>query len=419
MALIITPLLVNLSLKEDDTFRQVNLYLSSSWEELFGKELTVNILQEFNEQNPDILVRVLTADGEIPRENSREVPRTEAGVPDILIFDDSNFSALIAAGSLKELNSFLTYEVDTVDTVNVGEPDEHYIDETILSAFPLVSFMYLLFYNIDILSAAGFDHPPKTREEFLSYARTVSRGGFNASGTALSLSTEDRQAVSRDIFSWIWAGGGNFWTSADRPVINTRAIVNDFSFLGTLSRDNLLAPGIFETTGEQRLEEFAMGQVAMMIASAQVIPYLRERMGDSAFGVTTIPNAGMGGRYSTGLSSIYAGINADSAYPDEAWRFLVFLSDKSLLFCAELNAVPGLVANIIPGNYVIVDPFYSKAWDIFEASQIAEGFSGNPAAHEYENAFLEELRIFFETRRTAQQTVTAIQQRWDSISEDN
>jgi multiple sugar transport system substrate-binding protein len=179
-----------------------------------------------------------------------------------------------------------------------------------------------------------------------------------------------------------------------------------------------LAPGVFETTGEQRLEEFAQGKIAMMIASTRAIPYLRERMGDDAFGITTIPDSGTGGRYSAAFSAIYTGINSNSAHIDEAWSFLVFLAEKSFLFCEELKAVPGVVSDIIRGDYIKDDPFYSKAWDIFESSGIAEGFSGNPYAQEYETAFMEELQIFFETNRTAQQTVAAIQQRWDIITEE-
>jgi multiple sugar transport system substrate-binding protein len=281
----------------------------------------------------------------------------------------------------------------------------------------------LLFYNIDILTATGFNSPPKTRDEFLAYSSAVLRRSqqqhpclaTNLSGAALSLSRKDRQALSRDIFSWIWAGGASFWSDGDKPTLDTRTLINDFTFLGTLNRDGLLSPGIFETTGQQRIEQFVQGRVAMMIASSQIIPYLRERMGDDSFGITTIPYSAAGGSYHVGLSAFYAGINVNSAYLDEAWRFLMFLTEKSAFFCAELKAIPGIVSNIVPGDYVTGDFFYSKAWDIFESSRIAEGFSGKPNAEEYENAFWDELQIFFETNRTAPQTVTAIQLRWAAI----
>jgi len=382
--LVISPLIAHLFNKLEAGAKQINLYISPQSEELFGKEIMEKLMLEFEEQHPEVRIRFATGSAE----------------PDILIFDEGDFSALVAADSFVELNSFTNYDSGTKQL-----------------AVPLVSFMDLFFYNIDILSAAGFGSPPKTRDQFISYARTISGGDFGASASAISLNSNDRQALSRDIFSWIWAGGGNFWAGENGPSLNTRTIISDLTFLGALNRDGLLAPDIFETTGSQRVDQFAQGKVAMMIASARVIPSLRKRMGDGAFGITTIPDSGAGGKYNVGLSAIYAGINANCTQLEAAWSFLVFLAEKSSLINAELKAIPGVVSDIIPGDYINDDTFYSKAWDIFESALIAEGFTGKPGAMEYKTAVLEELEIFFETNRTAQETVNVIQRRWDEVWE--
>jgi hypothetical protein len=80
--------------------------------------------------------------------------------------------------------------------------------------------------------------------------------------------------------------------------------------------------------------------------------------------------------------------------------------------CAELKAVPGDAAQLIPGEYMRDDPYYSKAREIFESSQIVSGFYGKAGAQKFERAVLEEMREFFESGRTAEQTAVAIQQRW-------
>ena len=392
--LLIGPFLSSLFLRQEEKAKQVNLYLSPRCEELFTVQIMENLLQEFQELNPGIKIKIGAAAADDTKGKNAPPVGT---IPDIYVFDEGEFSALVAANSLLELNSFTNYDSGSVQL-----------------AIPLVSFMDLLFYNIKILTEAGFDSPPKSRDAFLTYARTVSKGEFNASGAAISLNPKDRQSLSRDIFSWIWAGGGNFWAEEKGPSINTRPIINDLTFLGILSREGLLAPNIFETTGSQRIDQFAQGKVAMMIASARAIPYLRSKMGDEAFGITVIPGSGTGGKYNVGLSAIYTGINAESLHTDEAWKFLEFLAEKSSLLCAELKAIPGAVSNIIPGDYVQDDFFYSKAWDIFESALVAEGFVGKPGAAEYKAAVLEELEIFFTTDRSAQETVNAIQRRWDT-----
>jgi multiple sugar transport system substrate-binding protein len=386
--LLITPVIINSSIKAKVEAKKVSLSLSPRFGEMFGSEMTETLLREFKERYPDLRLQI-------------------PDVPDILIFDEGEFSALAAEDALMILDQYASYE-----TGREKEPPSFVTNQL---AVPLVSFMDVLFYNIGLLTSAGFDRPPKTRDEFIAYASAVSGGN---SGTALSLSTADRQALSRDIFSWIWAAGGNIApteNSSQSPSVNNRAVIGDIGFFGSLYRNKVLAPRVFETTGDQRLEEFADGRIAMMIASTRAIPALRERMGDGAFGITTVPASGGAGKYGFCLSHIYAGLNVNCEYPDEAWNFLAFLAEKSPLFCAQLKAVPGMVSELIPGDYVRDDPFYSKAWDIFESSEIVQGFSGKPDAQEYESAFLEELRIYFESERSAQDTAAAIQKRLDAV----
>jgi multiple sugar transport system substrate-binding protein len=388
------PLIIGLTVKSENIEEpepvEIILYLSRRGAELFGDDIINDFLLEYEEKNPGIRV-YLTPDEPAEQDDS-------AGqiTPDIYIFNEGEYPALIAGSYLAELNAFTNYDSGSRQI-----------------AIPLVSFMDLLFYNIDILAAAGFDSPPKTRDEFLSYARAVS--GSGVPGLAVSLGRGDRQALSRDIFSWIWAAGNNFWAENGRPSVNTRAIQNDFTFFGALYREGLLAPGVFHITGDQRLEQFSQGRAAMMIASTQAIPYLREKMGDDKFGVTTIPDAVTGAGYGINISAFYAAMSANSAYPEEAWSFLVFLAEKSSFLCAELKAVPGITSSIIPGGYVNNDPFYLKAWGIYEFARIIDSFSEKPGAGEYYDVFLDELEIFFDSTRTPLQTVTAIQQRWNEI----
>ncbi len=392
LILTISTLIMKLPVKKEAEPKQVNLYLSVSGEELFGKELMETLISEFEEKNPDIRLLFAKSGSDSDTDSDTDIE------PDILFLIEGDYSALIAENALMELNSFTNYESGTRQM-----------------AIPLVSFMDMLFYNIDILTAAGFDHPPRNRDEFIIYARKVSRGNFGAAGYALSLSQNDSQALSRDIFSWIWAAGGGFWPEEGITPTLTRAMTNDLSFFSALNREGVLAPDVFETTGDQRLDSFISGKIAMMIASTRTIPYLRAKMGDNVFGVTTIPSPETGGKYNIGISSIYTGISANTSHPDKAWSFLAFLAEKSPLLCAELKAVPGMVSSIIPGNYVSDDLFYSKAWDIFEASVIAESFSGKPDAQKYETIFLEELRLMFESNHTVLQTTAAIRQRWNEV----
>ena len=294
--LIITPFVIILVNKISADIRLVNLYLSPRFEELFGRQMTESLLREFNDSNPDIRVRPLTA----------QVDKTQNGKEaDIIIFDETDS---IDMGLLSGLSNYLYLE-HSYDWENT------LIDDTF--AVPLVSFMDVLFYNIDVLSDAGFVRPPRTRGEYQTYSRTTEGNGY----------------YSDDLFS----------LENNRPV-------------------------------NQKLEDFAQGRAAMIVASTRAIPFLREKMGDEVFGITAIPYASDGtvGRYNINLTGIYAGIGINSEYKDAAWSFIEFLTEHRAEFCEMFKAVPGVMSDVIPGDYVQNDPFYSKAWDIFEYNQLTD-----------------------------------------------
>ena len=382
LIIILSPIIINLVFNVNAELKKKNLFLSPYCAQLFGAEFTDRLIQEFNEANPDIRLQLLN----IPDEKNRE--------PDIFIFDEDDYRILLLTEKLLKFDDNLY-------------------------AVPLVSFMDLLFYNIDLLSAAGFDRPPKTREDFLIYSKAVSNSSnvrrAYVSGAAISLSSDDSLSLSRDIFSWIWAAGGDFFAEGSAPSLSASSAAA-FSFFANLYNEGVLAHDVFETTGAQRLEEFSRGRISMINGSISAIPFLRERMGDGAFGITTIPVSGSAGDYKFSLSGIYAGVNSNSVYPQEAQSFILFLAEQHQLFAEVFSPVYRVASEMIPDSEITDDPFFSKARDIFESSEIVKSFSGNPKAQEYEDAFRKELINFLNGNCTAQEAVNAVNVKWERIS---
>jgi hypothetical protein len=301
-----------------------NISISTQCEIFFGKDTVDALIQEFEDKYSDL--RILAAEQE------------EA---DIIFFDDSA----------------------------IDQPGQWTVNKII----PLVSFIDLFFYNIDILKAANTDRPPKTRTEFLETARAIAKSNPASPelvyAFALGLTHMDPTALRRDFCPWVWADGGELYQSGAAAL--SRVAMDTISFLGQLDSEGLLAPQSFEKTGLQRLEEFANGKIAMMTASAQNIAYLRQNAPGINFDITTIP-ATLLGKSRLGLSGIYAGINSNSSQPDKAENFLAFVMEKSQFLDEAIGAVPGGFSGSFPSEYIVNDTLYSKAWDIFEAADIVE-----------------------------------------------
>jgi len=349
-----------------DTPVPATIFVSPQFWAMFG-DTASSFIQEFEEQHHGI--RIMVAGDENL---------------DIVFFDDSNFAALVETAALASLSPYIYTET---------EEDQW--------ALPLVSFVDLFFYNIDILQAAGNDRPPGTRAEFLAAARAVAEtaaaGQEEVFPFALGLSESDSLGVRRDFYPWVWALGGEIHSgfTEDGTLTLTAPTANTISFLAEMNREGLIAPGSFEKTGRERMEQFAEGRIAMLLASARYIPQVRDSMHGVNFDITAVP-ATAHGRNRLGVSGIYAGISSASTQPDRAWAFLVFIAGRSHLLAAATSAVPGGFFVTFPSAYIEENPMYLKAWDIFEAADIIKFQSDDPLEKEASRIIREILVQAFE-----------------------
>ena len=349
-------IVVNRSCEAVNEPERINITISSQYVNLLGKDTVNALIQEFEKLNPELRIQEAANDN-----------------VDIVFFDESDFGNVINASALAAPNAYR----------------------------PLVSFMDIFIYNIDILKAANLDRPPKTRAEFLAAARAVAESDKGSespvSPFALGLSPADPLALRRDFYPWIWASGVDIHAidlSGDNPAL-PRAVMDIIALFGQLNREKLLAPETFEKTGSQRLQEFANGNIAMMTISARDIAFLLNNADGITLGITALP-AITQGKNRLGLSNLYAGISSSSAVPNEAWVFLSFLVEKSNVLAEALNAIPAHLTVGFTGEYIEKSELYSKAWDIFEAADIVDYEPGEPSEETFNRLIREKLVEAFE-----------------------
>ncbi|GHU25158.1 sugar ABC transporter substrate-binding protein [Spirochaetia bacterium] len=266
----------------------------------------------------------------------------------------------------------------------------------------LFSSGHLLFYDIEHLQNAGFAKPPKTRGEFLQYARAL-----GASSVACAF---DPESLYSDLYSWIWASGV-LLTQNSRLNFTDPQVVEVFQFLNTLNSEGLITANTFDHNETQKIEAFCNGTASLMIAPAQSIKKIRERMGDSAFGVTTIPVPDRYmGKPVLGLSTWSVGLSRWSANKSAAGAFVDFLAEHSTFLSNAAGAIPGT------GQRTSVDLVSRKAFDMFEMGELVHEFDGRfPAVRNLETIVRNELYKMFETEQSPAETVRAIQQNFEAI----
>jgi len=306
-------------------------------------------------------------------------------------------------------------DVLALDTIWV--PDLFYLGVIESAEAPILSFINVLYYNIDILREAGFTRPPKTRGEFLSFARAVAAAEGNRTAYALGLGLGNSpRGVHDDVFPWIWAAGAQLIRDGN-PVVTAAPVVQSLAFLASLNNEGLIAPGAFYADSRQKLENFVSGRIAFMIAPTKYIAFVRERMEEGSFNITSVP-ALDNQMVKPFLASVgwTLGIHSASAYKEEARLFAAFLAGRASHL--SNNASGSISAYTAPEAQVgrsPLAPFYSNIWEIAFAGEVATDFSGLAGEHVFEEIFREELLALFAGTASPAETAATIQERWLAV----
>jgi len=375
LAVLVAALFYSLS-RRDREPAPVNIVFSQWWQEDLEENTLQNLIAEFESLHQGIRITL----NEVSYEDLRSDLFNSAG------FDENQAPADVLA----------------LDPVWIPKLLEKGVIES--PQAPILSFINVLYYNIEILAAAGLTRPPRTRTEFLTTARAVAANGQAA---VLRLGVNSSRSVFDDVYPWIWAAGIPLITNGN-PVVTSAPVVQSLAFLASLNSEGLIAPNAFSADNEKKLESFLSGETAFMIAPTRYIALVREHMGDDAFSVTSVPALDNQTAQPLFASVEWTlGVHSNSARKEEARLFTAFLAGKapSILYNAR-GAVP---ASPVP------DPFYAKIWEIALAGEIARDFSGIAAEHDLEKIFREELSSLFAEQASPATAAAAIQQRWQLV----
>lgn len=412
LIIILLPLgfFIKASAKIKEETQASTLVFTQWWQDELKNDTLTSIIHEFEQSNPGITVKLEQLSyQEMEDQLLKGVPGTTRR-SDILALDPRWLYELIRQDMLEPLN---TYIENTENMENMafipGLPSSYKLPGSAeVWTLPVVSFMAPLFYNAEVLQSAGFDRPPKNRADFLRYARTITNSGAGRFGMALALSPEYPDGLYVDVYSWIWAAGG-VMLQGGKPNFTSPSILGTLEFLNTLYKEGLLSPESFLKTREQKLEEFAQGKIGMMLASVQDIDTLQHLMGDTGFGITTIPGVDTTSKPVFGLTSWYTGISRYSTHQDQAWAFIAFLMERSSLITLASHAVPGNWNRVRNLN----GDLYAKAYDMYEGGDAVQEFTGIPRVHSLENIVRDELSSMFTQDQDAAATAQSIQKRWE------
>lgn len=278
--------------------------------------------------------------------------------------------------------------------------------------FPLVSFVYPVFINLDMAKAAGVDKPPSTRTEFADAAKKMTHPDKNQYGWVLPLSLQVPNGAQNDVMSWVWASGQSMLKDG-KPNVDNPAVVDVLTYIKSLNDAGVISPGINAKKEQDKLEEFVNGRVGMMIHSLALLNVMRQRNPNMNIDISALPAAdGYTGKRGLPYASWGIGISNNSSHKEEAWKLVSYLTSP------EVNGKLATIAHGFPGNVSAkpdlskADPLFVKAFGIFQDGKLANEFIGLPVAEQLQRDMDVELQKMLDGQQTPEQAAAATQKQW-------
>jgi multiple sugar transport system substrate-binding protein len=385
---------------------ETNIEFIQWWEPEMPAGALRGIMNDFEATNPGIKVTLVS--GPYSATHDQIVVGAASGtLSDVVGLDGAWVNGLAKQGAIASMDGLMTdAKYDKTQIADIVRVDGQSV------MFPLASFVYPVFVNLDLAKADGVDTMPTTRTEFANAAKKMTHADKNQYGWVLPLSLQNPGGIQNDVMSWVWASGASMLKDG-KPDLENGAVVGTLDYIKSLQDAGVISPGIFAKKEQDKVEEFVNGRVGMMIDSLAHINLIRKRNPNLKFGISALPAVdGYAGKRGLSYASWGIGISNGSKHKAEAWKLVAYLMSP------EVNGRLVSIANAFPGNVNAKpdlsksDPLFGEAFKIFQSGKLTNEFVGLPVAEDLMRQMSIEVQKMFDGQQTAKQAAANTQTQW-------
>lgn len=388
---------------------KVTLEFAQWWENELPEGKMAEIIAGFEEQHPDIEIKLVTN----PYSSTHDALVAGAatgtmsdvcGVDGTWIYDLSQMNALLDLDSYVEGEDKFT--ADDVSCVKVGGTTY---------MIPVVVYSYHMYANMTLLKEHGITELPTTFDEFLADCEAVNDPDNNIYGWITALSEAFSSSSQDQFMSWVWANQGSMIGEDGSAVFaEDQATADTLEFFKKCYDAGVINPGIFSMTSSDMQDTFANGYAAFMLTTCSTINTLRASNPDLEFTMGAVPvKDGMEGESGVMYAPWGLGISANTEHPDEAWEFV------SYLLSADVNTEFAGYANAFPGNtkseVVSEDEAFANAYKLVQDNYLINEMQGLPSAEELMKNLTVQLQLSLTGEQEIAESLTNAQDYWNSV----
>ncbi len=292
-------------------------------------KLLQEIVNEYNATNPPIPVSLHYAGDYTALFQKVRATAATGAMPDLVVAYESMIAEYISADSVVPLDEYINEPNAGLTKESLGDIFPSILENNRYPAygnkfytFPFTKSTLMLYYNADMLKAAGFDGPPATWKEFADQCQAVKKK-LNKKGYALSVDASTLDAM-------VMSFGGEILSKDGRKALFDRpAGLAAFKLIHDLASSGSAYQIDRDSYGDRK--DFSSGVCAFMIRSSTTRPYVDDDIkGKFNWDMAVIPH-GEGQKPVTVLFG--ANIAVMKTTPERqraAWQFVRYFSSKEV-----------------------------------------------------------------------------------------
>lgn len=283
-------------------------------------------IDTWNTANPDIQVKLETLSGADSMQQFAREANSGSG-PDVVQIGFVNVKDLAMPRILTPVDELMESAA-----LEVPLTDHLALDMTQFEgktwALPWTVDTFALAYNPDVLAAAGVDAPPTSWEELRTVSEAIAKATPGTSGFCFPGASGPASGQWFALNYNLWASGGNLITDqggtwvpgADAQQFATAIdFFNGFFTSGATARSFIATESINDP---QLVQGVANGTCAMAMMAPQTFRQARES--NPELKTAMMPAGDVDG--ATHLGGRALGVNASSDHPEQAWKFVSWLT---------------------------------------------------------------------------------------------
>lgn len=389
----------------------VELEFIQWWTTEGGGEFLEDLVKRFEEANPGITVKLTSMPfGEI---RTQVVASQATGMtPDLIGMNPPWTREFYDMGILAPLDDLMAadpfFKKDNYFQASFTPIEGH----TYLA--PVNSMAFFLFYNKTMFKEAGIE-PPTTWDELVEAAKALTVPEKNQYGITMSMSEQEASnGAILSLYPLLYAQNGRTLVDG-KYTVETEGMENAMKLLETLSKNGSILPGTTTRSEFQIIEEFAAGNVGMVISHNGHINTVTNRDPNLEFGVVPLPSVDGKGTVELRHHGWDIGIAANSQHKEEAWKFISFLlnAENVEAMCNEMLKVPAMYG--ISVNYLDKYPVVKDAIDYMNEYEMVEELMAMPKSATCWVELTKAGSAVIQGTKTTEEALPEVQEAWNRI----